>query len=68
MMNQPSLRVTLDKERRLLRVESDDFMIRFNGLSNQAYKEIFASLGIELVFKDADGADPRFTPKEGTQV
>ena len=57
------LRIVLDNDRRLARVECEDFMIKFNGMSNQHYRDVLAPLGIDLVFLGATPA-PELSKKE----
>jgi hypothetical protein len=45
------MKIVIDKDRKLVRLESDEFMIKFNGKSNSDYKVILKPLGIDLVFE-----------------
>lgn len=57
-----TIKITVDVERRIQRIESEEFMIKLNGLPNQHYRDVLAPLGIELVFL---GINPMPEPKKG---
>lgn len=46
------MKIKLSKERKVLRIETDEFSIILNGKSNQQYKDILAPLGITLEFEE----------------
>lgn len=45
------MKIIIDKDRRLIRIEAEDFMLRLNGKSNSDYKTILKSLGIDLIIE-----------------
>lgn len=46
------MKITLNQDRKILRIETDEFSIKFNGKANTVYKEMLAPMGIELRFED----------------
>lgn len=48
------MKLLLSKERKLMRVDTDDFTVKLNGRTNEDYKQIFAAFGITLVFEEED--------------
>ena len=48
------MKIKLSKERKILRIETDEFSLKLNGRGNQEYKDILAPLGITLEFEEED--------------
>lgn len=48
------MKLLLSKDRKLMRVDTDDFTVKLNGRSNEDYKQIFAAFGITLQFEEED--------------
>lgn len=57
------MKLKLDKNRRLLAVETPEFRITLNGRETQAYKDILAPLGITLDLEDVDATPVELTPQ-----
>ncbi|MCR4297234.1 MAG: hypothetical protein NUV75_00565 [Gallionella sp.] len=45
------MKIIIDKDRKLVRIEAEDFMLRLNGKSNAEYKAILKLVGIELTIE-----------------
>lgn len=48
------MKITLDKHRRVLRIETDEFSIKLNGKANTVYRDMLAPMGIELRFEEGE--------------
>ena len=51
------MKITMDKDRRILRIECDEFAVKFNGKPNTVYRDMLAPMGIELKFEESEGTD-----------
>lgn len=49
-----SMKITLTAERKVLRIETDEFSVKLNGKDNLVYRDMLAPLGIELRFEDEE--------------
>lgn len=47
------MKIVMDKDRRLLRIETDEFSVKLNGKSNTVYRDMLAPMGVELRFEEA---------------
>lgn len=56
------MKIIIDKDRKLVRIEAEDFMLRLNGKSNAEYKAILKLVGIELTIES--GAETPVNPPE----
>ena len=50
------MKIIIDKDRKLVRLETDDFMLKLNGKSNAEYKAILKQLDVELVVESGAGS------------
>lgn len=46
------MKIIMDKDRRVLRIETDEFSVKLNGKSNTVYRDMLAPMGIELRFEE----------------
>ncbi len=53
--------ITLNAERKILRIETDEFSIKLNGKANTVYRDMLMPMGITLRFQDEEivGEDMR---------
>lgn len=47
------MKIVMDKDRRLLRIETDEFSVKLNGKSNTVYRDMLAPMGVELRFEES---------------
>jgi hypothetical protein len=52
------MKITMDKDRRVLRIETDEFSVKLNGKSNTVYRDMLAPMGVELRFEEVIEAPP----------
>lgn len=52
-----NLKITMTADRKILRIETDELALKFNGKSNTAYRDMLAPMGIELRFEDEVSTD-----------
>jgi len=51
------MKLTLSTDRRLCKIEGEDFSLTLNGKTNSDYTKILAGLGVELVWVECVLAD-----------
>lgn len=48
------MKITLTTDRKIVKIEGEDFALTLNGKTNAEYSKILAALGVELIWKEAE--------------